>query len=74
MLSPKQVGKRSAGIGMGAVGRNSKQKAAWPPDIDGSKATFAAGCFWGPQVAFERVPGVLDTCVGYWYESLLPAI
>src|SRR5919106_1340526 len=29
------------------------------------KATFGAGCFWGVEVAFRQVPGVVDAIAGY---------
>jgi len=30
-----------------------------------AKATFGAGCFWGVQAAFDKIPGVLGSVVGY---------
>lgn len=29
------------------------------------KAVFAGGCFWGLQAAFDKLPGVVSTRVGY---------
>jgi len=39
--------------------------AAAPAPEDTETATFALGCFWGPDVTFGAVEGVVRTRVGY---------
>ena len=34
------------------------------------RATFGAGCFWGVEVAFRQIPGVLNAEAGYEGGSL----
>eukprot|EP01023_Acetabularia_acetabulum_P028310 TRINITY_DN2677_c2_g1_i1.p2 TRINITY_DN2677_c2_g1~~TRINITY_DN2677_c2_g1_i1.p2 ORF type:complete len:208 (-),score=32.61 TRINITY_DN2677_c2_g1_i1:229-852(-) len=44
----------------------SSEKAVWPPaDNKYPLATFAGGCFWGVELAYQREKGVIGTCVGY---------
>jgi peptide-methionine (S)-S-oxide reductase len=33
-------------------------------------ACFTGGCFWGTELHFQRIPGVLATCVGYTQGSV----
>lgn len=42
------------------------QETVLPAPTDGLKrAVFGLGCFWGAELAYQRVPGVVSTKVGY---------
>ena len=50
-----------------AAGGTGKAQPATTPAASQKRATavFAGGCFWCMQPAFDKVPGVLATVVGY---------
>jgi peptide-methionine (S)-S-oxide reductase len=63
---PKLMG---ASFSSSETTRVTKMSGDWPPagyEAKGHElATFAGGCFWGLELRFQRVEGVVKTSVGY---------
>mmetsp|Transcript_21540 Transcript_21540/g.41880 ORF Transcript_21540/g.41880 Transcript_21540/m.41880 type:complete len:211 (+) Transcript_21540:110-742(+) len=50
----------------GEAGGYAKEGVVKATSKDGhSIATFGGGCFWGVELLYQRVPGVIGTAVGY---------
>src|SRR5688500_14323506 len=55
------AGRKLPGSNPGGAGRGSPLSARAGHEL----AAFAAGCFWGIEDAYRKVPGVVATAVGY---------
>src|ERR1700730_2920137 len=70
MISRRRIFLAMAIVAMVLFGASMRHAPTFARAADASapaleKATFAGGCFWCMQPAFEHIPGVVATTVGY---------
>jgi peptide-methionine (S)-S-oxide reductase len=53
------------GAGVYLASASGKEKKKMEQSSKTETATFAGGCFWGTEYAYEHVPGVKSTAVGF---------
>ncbi len=55
----------SAFLSVRPAGRQNRTSGFSKQEDKPMKATFGAGCFWGVEMSFRRLDGVIDAAVGY---------
>ncbi|GAB4816032.1 hypothetical protein N2152v2_003078 [Parachlorella kessleri] len=65
MFFGKLFGGGSGGEGVSVSAKQGCELAPATPPKGQEIATVAGGCFWGLELAYQRVPGVTHTSVGY---------
>jgi len=55
---------------LAGIAAASAQTPSPAPEVKAAVATFAGGCFWCVEEAFEKVPGVMSVVSGYTGGSL----
>lgn len=61
----KAVGIFIASLALVCVSAQALEKTKVGKTVRLETATFAAGCFWGTEEFFRKIPGVKETSVGY---------